>query len=349
MFRVCALVVAMLVSRPAVAEDTDPRQEVSTRRRVVAVLAAIGPGFLLRGTGSFLVRERRTARRLAATAAIGLGGMAVGGLPVGLSRGNPYTIVPGVPLLVAGAGLFFTTWWADIAIAAGIESPGTARAAPPWSLELGTVWLHDGYRERGLVRTAGRLELGRIGVGASALLDSEGDSREGEVELRVRIRGAAATGAPIRSGNRLAARIAIRHRRDDADRVTVATGEAELIGRLDFGDIDPVLGGTFAELSTGLGLERASYADDHDYGSLLLSTFTWGAYLGDRGEATVFYDNRRDSLAGGLAAWRAAGFVGSFGAAVDVLVAPRWAVRGQVEVGSAWVTTAVLRYQGGRR
>ncbi len=135
--------------------------------------------------------------------------------------------------------------------------------------------------------------------------------------------------------------------RDDDDRVTLATGELELAGRLDLVHLDRALDGTFAELSTGLGYERASYAGAHDYGSVLLGTFAWGMYLGRRGEAAAFYDHRRDSLAGGLAAGRAAGFVGSFGARLELLVDPRWAVRGQVEAGSAWVTTVALRYQGG--
>ncbi len=358
--RTCAVATALLVDWSthaptaraddalAVAEPTPlAAPQISPRRRVGAVFAAIVPGFVLRGTGSFLVHERRTARRLAKVTAIGLGGMVVGGAPIGLTAANPYTVA-GVPLLVAGAGLFFTSWWADIAVAAGIRTPGSARAAPPWSLELGTTWLHDAYRERGYMRVAGRVELGRVGVAGTTLIDSEGRSGTGELDVRVRILGPAATGKAVHDGSRLLVRTGLRLHRDAADRVTLATSEIELLGRYDLDRLDRVLDGTFAELWTGLGVERATYPNgDHDNSSLLLGGFAWGMYLGERGEATVFYDHRRDTLAGGIAAFRAAGFVGSLGGALDVLVGPRWAVRAQLEVGSAYVTTVALRYQGG--
>ena len=341
--RACVLVLAMLVARSAAAEE-----EVSTRRRVAAVFAAIFPGFILRGTGSYLVHERRTARRLAKTAAIGLGGVALGGLPVALSNASSYTI-PLIPVALVGTGLALTSWFSDIAVAAGAEHTfGRPRAAPPWSLEVGTTWLHDAYRERGLATATGTLELGRFGVGAGTLLDAEGKSRDGDAELRFRILGAPATGTLIHDGSRLYARAGTRIHRDDDDRVTLATGDAELLGRLDLVHVDRVLEGTFVDLSTGIAVERASYAGTHDYGSVLLGGFAWGVYLGERGEAKLFYDHRRDSIAGGIAAWRAAGFVGSVGANVDVLVSPRWAVRTEVEVGNAWVTTFAIRYHGGK-
>jgi len=153
----------------------------------------------------------------------------------------------------------------------------------------------------------------------------------------------------IRDGSRLVARAGLRVHRDDDDRVTLTTGEAELRGRLDLAHIDSVLDGTFVDLSAGIGIEHASYTGAADNNSLLLGGFAWGIYLGERGEATLFYDNRRDSLAGGLPWLHTAGFVGSFGTAVDILVAPHWAVHAGLEVGNAWVTTLAVRYHGGGR
>ena len=81
----------------------------------------------------------------------------------------------------------------------------------------------------------------------------------------------------------------------------------------------------------------------------LLGTFAWGTYLGERGEASLYYDHRRDSLQGGIAAFRAAGFVGSVGAYADVLVAPRLAIRAQFDLGSSYLATVGFRFQGGPR
>ena len=342
-----ATCLAISLGSPARADDDEPpTPRITSARRAAAVLAAIGPGLVLRGVGSWIVGERRAAKRLAATAGVGLGALLIGGIPIAASGANPYSIEPGAPIAIAGVGAVLSTWWADIAVAAGADRTGTARAAPPWSIELATIWLRDPFRQRGLGRLAADLELGRIGLGAAAMIDAENVARDGELEVRTRIFGAAATGEPIARGDRLVVRTAGLIHRDDDDRVTIATAELEVQGRLDLVWLDDALAGTFAGVSTGIGVERASYAGVHDTNSLLLGTFRWGLYLGRRGEASVFYDHRRDSLAGGIAAGRAAGFVGSIGGNVDVKVAPRWAVRGQLQYGNAWVSTLAVRYQG---
>ena len=56
----------------------------------------------------------------------------------------------------------------------------------------------------------------------------------------------------------------------------------------------------------------------------------------------MFYDHRRDSLAGGLPAGRAAGFFGSLGARTELALG-RWTAHASLEVGAAWVTTLGVR------
>jgi hypothetical protein len=333
---------------PSRADGAPP--PVSAGRRAAAIAVAIVPGLVVRGAGSWLVGERRTAKRLAAAGALGLAAAAAGGLPIGATGSSPYTIWTGVPLLVAGTGTFLSSWLADIWVAAGVERVGAARAAPPWSVDVATTWQRDAYRNRALLGAAGHLELGRLGLDAAGRLDAGNAARAGELGARWRILGAAASGRVVGDGSRLAVRTAARLERDDDDRVTLATAEAELAGRLDLHHLDPAIRGSFAELSAGAGIARTGYPQDrHDLDAILLGGFGFGAYLGERGEAALFYDHRRDGLAGGLAAVRAAGFVGAFGARLDLLVHGPWAIRGQLQVGNAWVTTLGLRYQGGER
>ncbi|MGN6106150.1 MAG: hypothetical protein ACTHU0_13665 [Kofleriaceae bacterium] len=326
-------------------------RKVSTARRIAAIGAAIVPGFVLRGAGSWVLGERRAARRLATVGAIGVGGMLAGGLAVGLTGASPSLSTPGVPILLLGAGLYLPTWFADIWVASGGGSiRGTPRAPSPWSIEVGSTWLHDPYRSRALARVAARVELGRLGLAAHGMLDAGGDAQTGGFEARWRLYGTAPTFALVEDGSRLVIRAAGHVHRDEADRVTLSTGELELILRGDLRRLSPELGGMFVEVSSGVGLQRASYPlDRSDLDAILLGRFAWGAYLGGRGEATLFYDHRRDHLAGGLAAWRAAGFFGSFGASADVLVAGPWAIRGELEIGNAWVSTLAVRYHGGLR
>jgi hypothetical protein len=333
------------------APEPEPRPGPSTLRRIAAVGAAIVPGFFVRGTGSFVAGERRTARRLFVAGTLGLAVGAAGGLAVGPTGAAPQLIWPGAPLAVLGVGVFVPTWLADIWVAAGGERVrGGPIGTPPWSLELSAGGLRDPHRARTLTGAAATVELGRLGLGASALLDPAGDQRTGALEARWRIRGAAAGSGPIDDGSRLHVRAAARYHRDDPDAVSLATIELELALRAELRRLDPRLAGMFLELSTGAGLERVTYAGGvRDLDSLLLGRFAWGAYLGRRGEALLFYDHRRDDLAGGLFAGGASGFLGSVGAAAQLVVAGPWAVRGELEVGNAWIGTLAVRYHGGTR
>jgi hypothetical protein len=323
---------------------------ISPARRAAAIAVAVFPGVLVRGAGSWVAGEDRAARRLLAIGGIGLGGVVVGGGPIAYSGSSPYTIWEGVPLVVGGTGLFVSSWLADIWTAAGGRDVVSAPLAlPPWSIDVTTTWLHDAYRERALLGGAGHVELGRLGLDAGGYLDARGASRMAELAARWRFLGPAPTGRAVADGSRLGVRAALRLERDDDDRVTLAIAEAVAVGRLDLARIDPAIAGSFAELSAGGGIARTTYPRDrHDRDAILLAGFAWGVYLGERGEAQLFYDHRRDGLAGGLAASHAAGFVGSVGASAEVRVVGPWAVRGQLQIGNAWVSTLGVRYLGGR-
>lgn len=345
--RMLALAV-VVASIPGPAAADEPAPNVSGARRAAAIALSVFPGVLVHGTGSYLVGERRSAKRLALMEGAGIAAMLAGGLPTGISGGNPYT-VPLVPILTTGTGAFLSSWFTDIWVAAG-GSPTSAepRARAPWAVELGSTYLRDAYRHRLFVRGGARVELGRAAVIATGLQHVAADAYEASLGTEVRILGAPSNGRYVLDTTRLAVRATARYRDDDEDRVNVATGELELAVRYDHRRIAPELAGTFTDAAAGIARERARYdAGGHESGSLLLATFAWGVYLRDLGEVRIFYDHRRDSLAGGLQAGRAAGFIGSFGAALDLRVVGPWAVRAEVEYGSGAVGTLAVRFQGG--
>ncbi|HEY5922126.1 MAG TPA: hypothetical protein VIV11_10670 [Kofleriaceae bacterium] len=336
-----------------VPEDPDNQPawnyEISTKRRIAAVALAIFPGVIVHGIGAWTVRQKRAAYKIVSGQAIGIALAAMAGGLVGGSGGNPYTIIPGVPLVVAGGGLLMQSWFTDIWVAAGgekiVEQP---RAPAPWSVELGTSWLHDAYRERALLRGGGRIELGRVDLGAAAIIDAAGDAQLGEANVALRILGTPASGALVDDGSRLSVRVGTRVHRDAPDRVTQWTQEFAIDGRLDLAHIDRAFGKSFVEAGTGIGVVRVDYGDvEHEWSSELLARFAWGAYLGSRGEATLFYEHTRDGLVGGLPAWRAAGFLGNVGATLDLRVRGPWALRGELAIGNAWLTTLGIAYRGG--
>lgn len=348
----CALALTLLVAaRPAHAErtksladnlcvDCDKPRPVSAARRALAITAAIVPGFALRGTGSWLVHEDRAAKKLALAAGAGIVLAGSAGALIGLSGANPYTTAA-VPLVLGGTGLFVTSWLSDLWVAAGGENVLRFEdQLPTWTLELGSTWLHDAYRERVHGRVAARTTIDRVELRAAALVDTGGDGWLAFGDARVRVRG-------HRDGSRLWVGTGGRVQRDDDDRVTQLVGELEVGGRLDLEVIDRPLRALFAELSLGLGLVRARYVDRAtDVDSIMLGRFAWGVYL-PGGELSLYYDHRRDGLAGGIAAYRAAGFVGSVGAVADVCIAGPWAARGELQIGNAWLTTLGLVLRGG--
>ncbi|HEY5950268.1 MAG TPA: hypothetical protein VIV40_32465, partial [Kofleriaceae bacterium] len=261
--RLCgALVLAISIVAAPVRADERPtnslhddvavrdRPPITAKRRAAAIALAIVPGVLVHGIGAWTVGEKRPAKKLLTGEVIGLGVAGLSGLLVGGSGGNPYTM-PGIPFVVAGGGLLMQSWFTDIWIAAGgsaiIDQP---RAVAPWSIELGTSWLHDAYRERALMRGGGRIELGRVGVGALALVDAGGDAEVAQGDVRVRLLGAPATGELVEDGSRLGVRVGSRWHRDAADRVTQWTQEIAIGGRLDLDRIDRAFSNSFAELGT---------------------------------------------------------------------------------------------------
>jgi hypothetical protein len=348
----CVLALAIVIA----AAPVHAEPQVSTKRRAAAVALVIFPGVLVHGIGAWTVGEKHTAKELLVAEGAGIAVAGLAGLLVGGSGGNPYT-VPAVPLVVAGSGLLLQSWFEDIWVAAGgsrVCRP--PRALAPWSVELGTSWLHDAYRERALLRGGGRVALGKDGVlgrfelGGIGLVDAGGDSELVQGDARVRILGAAATGEQVDDNTRVTARVGERWHRDKPDDLSQLVTEIAVDGRLDLYPIDHMFGRTFITAGTGVGFVHVRYGDAaKEWSSELLAHFAWGAYLGDRGEASVFYEHTRDGLVGGLPAYRASGFVGSVGAMIDARVYGPWGVRAELDIGNAYLTTLAVSYRGGPR
>lgn len=339
------LAVASLVALTAVDADAHPRR--SRRRptaivpRPVAVAAAVVPGVAARGLGGYLVGDRSAARATLATGGAGLGLMLLGGLPLLTTYGSGKLVVPGVHLAVVGAGLFVGSWWSDLfAAAGGARLDGRPRTIPHLEVGASATWLREAYRgDRALVGATVRGWRGRWRGAATLRVADDRALTVGRLDGGVVVRG-----ARDRTGSAVIVRGALAGEWRGADDARVATGELAARGRLAFAELAPGLAGSFLDLEAGLGLELADYPDgEPDLLGLLLARFAWGVFLPDgRGELALFYDHRRDHLAGGLVAGRAAGFFGSVGLAGEVALGA-WTATAEVEVGSAWVTTVGVR------
>ncbi len=320
---------------------------VGPARRAAAIGLALVPGVATRGLGSYVARQPHATRRLLWLGGIGLGALIVGGVPIAATYGSPRLIVPGVHLVVGGTGLILGSWFGDIWVAAGGDRlRGRSRALPDLAIELRGRWQHHAYvGDRLLLQPALDLRRGPWAARAAALGATDGSAWGGRLDGEVRPWRRGAIGAPHHTGTHVAVRAAVEvhHERDEAFALT--TGELAVRGRLDLAELAPPLAGTFVELEEGLGLELASYdAAGTDVNTVLLSRAAWGVYLPcGRGELQAFYDHRRDHLAGGFPAGRAAGFFGSLGASAEVMLAPGWTALAVVEVGASRLVTIGLR------
>lgn len=314
---------------------------VTPGRRAAAIALAAIPGVVVPGLGARVVGERRAARRLLALRATGLGLMVVGGVPLLVTYGSAKLVVPGVHLAVAGSGLFLVGWWADI-YAAADGGGGAPRRRAPIELSADATWIDDAYHgARDLIGVGGRAHRGRWTLAARVAGAHDGALAQARVDAGARVwrpdARATGTGVDVRA--------AVDAIRDGDDGLVTVTGELAARGRLHLADLDRALAGSFLELDAGLGLQAVDYrAGDADLAGVLISRFAGGVYLPcARGEVAVFYDHRRDTLAGGLPAGRAAGFFGSVGATAEVAISPAWTATAAVEFGSARLATLGVR------
>ncbi|MBL8626054.1 MAG: hypothetical protein JNK64_32360 [Myxococcales bacterium] len=314
---------------------------ITPARRAAAIALAAIPGLAVPGLGARVVGERRAARQLLALRAIGLGMMVVGGVPLLVTYGSAKLVVPGVHLSVAGSGLFLVGWWADVYAAAG-GGAGAPRRRAPIELVADATWIDDEFHGgRELIGVGGRGHRGRWTLAGRVAGAHDGALAQARVDAAARVwrPDARATGSGVD------VRAAIDAIRDGDDDLVTVTGELAARGRLHLGDLDRALAGSFVELDAGLGLQAVDYrAGDADLAGVLISRFAGGVFLPcARGEVAVFYDHRRDTLAGGLPAGRAAGFFGSVGATAEVAITPTWIAAAAVEFGSARLATLGVR------
>jgi hypothetical protein len=125
----------------------------------------------------------------------------------------------------------------------------------------------------------------------------------------------------------------------------VAGSEVGVLARIDLAHVGPTLRGTFATIGLGFGAERIRYTATGavDTSGLFSGHIGWGFALGDGRaralEAELYYEHRRDTLAGGLTPPLAYnGFIGYVGA-VTTAWRGRYGASARVDVGSAYVVS----------
>lgn len=336
----------------------------SAGSRVVATGVAVVPGAVLHGLGHVAKGDPKTGATLMLVEAGGLVGIG-GGLGILLATGASRKLVlPAAALTVAGAALFFTSYFADIyGSATSADQAGAARGFTPLMVtEAGYKYVYDPtFAYRSFFVDAVDLRLGRWRLRPEAwhALDDRNERLRGTVGYRLigplpRAAAGVATERAPADGTFVDVETALTHHAYVSDGFRVTTAEIQARGRWDLFRLSPSLRGSFVEGSAGLALGWYGYEFANgavDANDLLLAGFAYGVYVGraDRvpsGEVSVFYDHRHDGFIAGMKlTGLGSGVPGHMGLRGLAYLTPSFGFRAELEAGSALSFGASILYR----
>ena len=303
---------------------------------VLPIAASVVPGFLLHGSGAFAAGERTTAKRLLAIEGVGLGLAASGLAALAVTGASRRFVTPLIALTVSGGFTFIGSFLADVyGVSVPYDRRGVPGAVPRLEASLLTSYRYDPRAATDAVLSPKvAATFGDWTIGAQAqLAPSTSTSRmRGDVRYRV--------WEPARAFHDFVdLQLAVTQLYLADEEIDTTSVELVVPMRLDLARVGRTLRGGFAELALGGLLSTVHYGavDNRDTDSALMARGTLGAYLGDgNGEVTLYYDHRRDTLAGGLhGGGVSAALLGFVGASATWFPTRNVGATATVELGSA--------------
>lgn len=345
---------------PAPALEAEEAQDVEGG--VGPTVVSIVPGVLVHGAGHFAAGDPVTAQRLLLAEGIGLGLMAIGGVGIWATGGADEAFIPLYSAAWLGAGLFATSWLADVyGSATGGEGLGTT--PPPHALvELGLGYRYYRDVQFDLAHIAvaeAHVRPGRFRISPSAWVGVDDRNERFRLEGAFRVLGARLEEDERYDPDSHFDVVAAGTYHDWHDEgFAFLTGEVALEGRYDLAMLSSTMRGAFVEGLVGYGMQAFDYqATDGGLGTdangMLLLRIGMGLYVGRRGpvrgELRAYYDHRRDTYVAGLGRPLIYGSVlGYFGGEGTMWLSERWGLRAEVLGGGSIVAglSALVRFGG---
>lgn len=341
----CTLAIALAVASPGRAQTPVPEESVVVDTSAEAdtpevelwpVAASVVPGILLHGAGAWVAGERQTAKRLLLIEGIGLGMAATGLAGLAVTGASRRFVAPLAVLTIGGGFGFIGSFIADVY---GVSTP-TARRGSPALIPRLEASLLTSYRYDPRAATDAVLSpklaatFGAWTFGARAQLAPSNSTSRVRGDVRYR---AFTEAGPFHGFVDL--QFAVTQLWLGEDDVATTSFELVVPMRYDLAHIGRTLRGGFAELALGGLISRVNFerVDDGTTDSALMARGTLGAYLGNGdGEVTLYYDHRRDTLAGGLLGGGiGAGYLGFVGTSATWFPTRNVGATATLEVGSA--------------
>ncbi len=337
---------------PAQAPEPEPDPDGDIEPGVFPALAAVVPGALVHGVGHFVAGDSDTGWALLGAQGVGLGLIAVAGVPLAATGASRKIIGPASAIAITGVGLLFGPMLPDVYGALTGGRDARAPAPVPLTARLGYAWIYDPQFAYTHFATAGYdLRLGDFVLDGSAWIAADDDNQRLRQTLDWRLWGeAAAQGSHDGWIDLDTALTWHRFGTDGFSRLSVeAAGEV----RYPLGRLSRSLRGSFADWRVGYALELYDYdvpglAFGEDVAEQLLIRFGWGFWFDARGSVALYYDHRKDDHAGGFSATGLGGGIpGYVGLAADYALDDTWALDLDVRRGSAWIVGLGVRYRYG--
>lgn len=318
--------------------------------------AAIIPGVLIHGAGTYVAGDTEGAKTLLYAEGVGLGLLLIGASGLALTGASRRVSGPLGYMTGGGAGLFVGSWIADIygAATGGREAiPGGS--LPTLQLAAGWRYVYDPQFEyRQFAHLDGQWRLGETALDATIWQAVDDGNLRVSGGVSHRILGDLHN---RQSGSFFDARGGVIWHDYDTEGFSVLTFEGSLDGRYDLGDMARSLKGAFVEGGIGWALEFYDYDIPgvelgEDTFDQLLMRFELGTYLASDnpygGEVSVYYDHRKDDFAAGYSFdGIGVGAVGSVGLAGVLPLTETLALDLDAQYGSAVIVGASIRYRTG--
>jgi hypothetical protein len=330
-------------------------------------LAAVIPGVVVHGSGVWLQRRNTTAQRLLLLEGAGVLTTLLGGFVLFQTGAARDVVGPTALVAVAGVSTFGLSLLSNLyATWAPPEGFGEAQGRVPLlETRVGYLYVHDPIFDFGhflTTRLDGRVGPWHVALGTAHAPDQDNQRFELGAGYRWLGSAAAAPGAAS-DGSYLEGVLGYSEHHFDGSGFLTRVLEAKLEGRVDVRRYLPDVRGAFFQLEAGYAKQWIVFdlpgVDTTTTTSLLLAHVGFGVYVGNRapsaagptgGEIELYYDHRHDGFAGGLKMpGLGSGPAGHLGLLGTYQVTPRWGVRAQSEVGSAWTLGLGLVMRVGTR
>ena len=329
----------------------EQNEEQAVENGLLPGAVSIFPGIIIHGAGHYAGGDTETAKDLLLTEGIGLLALIGAGYAVADTGASRKIIIPAMPLITGGAGLFLVSWFSDVY--GSFFGPRLAgRQVLKQYLEIngGLTYIYDPqFKYRNFATASVHFKYEKWLISPEAWIALDDDNRRYVVDASYQLIGD--SGSFFRNaGEYLDLRFTNRYgyHKFGTEQFLKRWIDFSLTGRLDLGGIWKSLNGSFTQFEAGYNAEWVTFTfDDNipaEYTDQYLFLSGFGVYLGSPekpiGEIMIYYNHRRDDFTGGLSM----GFTGYAGIEASFHILSRLKVSLDIRYGSALITGMQLSY-----